>query len=494
MADISYPNTVQHPIVTTTRALLSATDAGPLPDHTTGIVVGPASAYSEWRLEKTSGAAVDGFYVAAASVGRWIRAQVGIFEFQNQAAWYVDATAGNNEADGLTSGTAIRDFEEWAARTQCITSSVFNVTMRLLGTFAKRFDYPIQQRATGSFAQFFLIGQQTVSRAGSCTAASTNPNETTEFATITDAGVVSWAADIGKTIIAANGSSAHVLEDLGGGVARVGAWLTAGGGTSPAPPNGTAYNVVTFTQLGVNAAPNNPLCTFYAQDIQVTTGIRSSSTLMGFLRCKFTNSQVAGSWMGLLANCLIQTGTWRLSNDQFNAAVSAPCVYWAGCSILNTVVTYSHGYLELLDCCFQGSRLAMKDLEANNVHSGFIGSATLTMTGTYGVAFFKSPAGQPLLDVDFRGTVYDNESLFGAGNLGDGVRLGHQSSFFVKATPPVVAVAGTQLVLPADPIPHPVQGAVVPATAACATFAAVAAAPFNGEVWSTSQLCTVKIG
>lgn len=489
------PNIVPS-IVTTTRALLSATDATALPDHTVGIVFGVTSAYSQWRLEKTSTATVDGFYVLAATAGRWIRVQLGIFDFQNQAVWCVDAVGGNNEADGLTQGTAIRDFEEWAARTQCITSSVFNVTMRLFGAFAKRFDYPIQQRATGSFAQFFLIGQQTVSRAGSCTAASTNPNQTTEFGTITDnpGPPVNWAADIGKLVVAANGSSAWVLADLGGGVARVSAWATAGGGTSPAPPGGTTYNVVTLTQLGVTAAPNHPLCTFYLQDVQVTTGIRSTSPLMGFLRCKFTSSQVAGAWMGLLANCLVQTGTWRLSNDQFNAAISAPCLYVATGAFLNTVVSYSHGYLELLDVAFQGSRLALTDKEANNVHSGGIGSATLTMTGTYGVGFFAAPAGQPLLDVDFRGTVYDNESLFGAGNLGDGVRLGHQSSFFVKATPPVVAVAGTQLVLPADPIPALVQGALVPPTAACATFAAVAAAPFNGEVWSTSQLCTVKIG
>lgn len=494
MADISYPNTVQHPVVTTTRALLSLWDAAPLPDHTLGVVVGPASAYSEWRLEKTSGATVDGFYVLAASVGRWIRSQVGIFEFQNQAAWYVDATAGNNEADGLTPGTAIRDFEEWAARTQCITSSVFNVTMRLLGTFAKRFDYPIQQRATGSFAQFFLIGQQTVFRAGSCTAASTNPNQTTEFATITDAAVVSWAADIGKLVVAANGSSAWVLADLGGGVARVSAWATAGGGTSPAPPNGNAYNVVTLTSLGVTAAPNNPLCTFYVQDIQVTTGIRSSSTLMGFLRCKFTSNQVAGAWMGLLANCLVQAGTWRLSNDQFNAAVSAPCLYLATGAFLNTVVTMSHGYLELLDVAFQGSRLAMTDLEANNVHSGTIGNSTLTMTGTYGVAFFAAPAGQPLLLVDKRATVYDQEAFFGVGNLGTGVQLGHNSAFFIKAAVPVVACAGAQLVLPADPIPHLAQGAGVPATAACVAFADVAAPPFSGEVWTTSEWCTVKVG
>jgi hypothetical protein len=481
------------------RTTLSLLPVGSLPDlliarvYTAGL-----KALSFFILEKSSTLAIDGINVLSATVGRWIRLIVGLYEFQTQTVWYVDPAAGNNENDGLTPGTAIRDDKEWCARTdgEFCSDVGINCTMRLVGAvWPHRFNYAVRQRGPGSFNQFFVIGQQAVVRAGSCTAPSTQPNQTTEYATITDAAVVSWAANVGQLVVAANGASGWVMADLGGGAARISGWLSPGGGSMPAPPAGTTYNVVTVTQIGVNTSPNSPLNTLYFQDIQLVTGLRSMSPLMGFLRCKVTAAQVGGAGAVLLTNCLINTGTWRLSDDQFNAAITNACVYLAGCGVLNTVVTISHGYLELLDCCFQGSRLALTDLEVNNVHSGTIGNATLTMTGTYGTGFFLAPAGNPLLLADKRATVYNNEPLFGAGNLGTGVQLGHNSAFFMKnAGSVVVATAGAQLVLPANPIPTLVPGLVVPLSAACATFAAVAAAPFNGEVWTCTEWCTVKVG
>jgi Fe-S-cluster formation regulator IscX/YfhJ len=72
-----------------------------------------------WRLSRSAALTPDGITVLAAhsGVGQWIRLGISTPQlFLKQATWYIDGTAGNDENDGTTSGTALKSFQEFLRR------------------------------------------------------------------------------------------------------------------------------------------------------------------------------------------------------------------------------------------------------------------------------------------------------------------------------------------------------------------------------------------
>jgi hypothetical protein len=69
-----------------------------------------------FRLDKSYAGAADGITVIAASVGKWLRLIAPVPKWTAQSTWKVDPAAGNDEADGLTIGTAIKTLKEWCRR------------------------------------------------------------------------------------------------------------------------------------------------------------------------------------------------------------------------------------------------------------------------------------------------------------------------------------------------------------------------------------------
>lgn len=70
-----------------------------------------------WIYNSSSALTTDGITVIAANgPGRWERSNLGSVDWRSQATWYVDAVAGNDERNGLTSGTALKTFAELTRR------------------------------------------------------------------------------------------------------------------------------------------------------------------------------------------------------------------------------------------------------------------------------------------------------------------------------------------------------------------------------------------
>jgi hypothetical protein len=75
-----------------------------------------------WRLDKLdTTTTVDGITVISTDLGaRWKRQDTVDLFWCEQPTYYVNATGGNDEADGLTTGTALRTFGEWRRRVESV--------------------------------------------------------------------------------------------------------------------------------------------------------------------------------------------------------------------------------------------------------------------------------------------------------------------------------------------------------------------------------------
>lgn len=416
------------------------------------------------------------------SVLRWLRVKTPMLQYTTQAVWEVDYTNGNDEADGLTFGSAIKTRQEWFARTQgqmAVTSTV--ITMNLHGTVwptTDRFHYALSQaNRNGNTSLFIINGERTVSRAGTCTAASTDPVNTAggESATITDlAAAALWAADVGKLIVAANGAFAWVLKDLGAGVtgvARVTPWSTAAGGNVAAPPNGTAYSVVTLTKDNIITTPNPFLDAFEVFYVEIQNGLRSAGESIWQV-CKFvgTSSWISGQ---AFTTCLIASGTMNFSRA--GTGPWFPSLLIGATGFLNTAVTFEQGAAEFQSCIFQSSPLVVGHNADNSVTPGRTSNAQVHAGGLYGLGFFDCAAGA--LDVQGTGQVYIGSTtlgLFGKGNATFGTRASLDKGSVVNVRAgytPTLTGAGVELAMPVV-IPALVPGLVVPvAYAGAATWA-----------------------
>lgn len=448
----------------TTRALASANDYTTVPDQSpvrTGTRAGGNFAY--WFLDKTATDAVDGVTFLAANipatpgVGRLVRQFVSMPAWVRKQLIYIDNSVGDNEGSGDT-GSKIRSSLEWFMRGMGLFQFFQSLTMSGAQVWpaTDRFHYPVRsiEPTASSNAVFSITGSQYNPRAGSCTAASTNPVATLgseEMATITDAAVADWTPEVDKLIVAANGAFAWIQKNLGGGKARVGPWQTLGGATATAPPNGTAYTVVSLTSMTVLPVIAGGFDTFQVINIDLGTSLRSLSGKTQWLGCKF-NFGIDMALQGTFATCHFTGGvTYNFSNTSTIGEINPTNCIFGGCTFRNCDVTWSTGLMEFADCFFQTAHLLAG--RTPNGHSGLVGSADLVTSGTYGVGFFDAGAGNPALVLDGSSRLFSGEALFGNGNLGGGTKLRHDSGVFLKGTVPTLrCAAGVELSVPTDPV------------------------------------------
>lgn len=97
-------------------AALAVLDDSTLDD---GAVAAVASLDDEFFIDRADIGTPDGITRIAtdSAVGNWVRRGNSSLLWRSQATWFIDGTSGNDEATGLTSGTAIKTQAEWARRT-----------------------------------------------------------------------------------------------------------------------------------------------------------------------------------------------------------------------------------------------------------------------------------------------------------------------------------------------------------------------------------------
>ncbi len=210
-------------------AAFATVDDTRIPDGSQKLV---RTLWDTFTLDKTSVEVVDGITVVAtmSGTGRWLRDLQPNTIWGNQATWYVDAVAGSDEANGATAGTALATFAEARRRIEPVGVRVA-MTINILTDLPA--GDPVGMSCDG--AQLTIEGTPTTVFTGTVNTYTRNV-ATNVVGTLNNAA---WtvADHVGRhlrfTSGAAAGMGAYVLEDLGGGDARLNTIVEE---IYPAPP------------------------------------------------------------------------------------------------------------------------------------------------------------------------------------------------------------------------------------------------------------------
>jgi hypothetical protein len=198
-------------------AALATVEDTRIPDGSSKVV---RTLWDSFTLDKNSTAVVDGITVVAtmSGTGRWLRNLTPNPVWSSQATWYVDAVNGNDENNGATDSTELKTFSEFRRRVEA-NGVYVNMTVYI------ETDLP----ATDLVGLY--CGGDEVTIEGVPTTAYTGTVNTfskvaasNQIGTLNDA-VWTVADHLYKFILFTDGAAAGygcwVLEDLGGGDARV---------------------------------------------------------------------------------------------------------------------------------------------------------------------------------------------------------------------------------------------------------------------------------
>lgn len=309
-----------------TIAALSAADAGHLED---GAIGWTGDVRDQWVLAKNAlaGTAADGINVVAATGAGasafWFRQIISDPYWAYQITWYVDPVAGLDTNTGATNVTALKTVGEVSRRMQYGKNGSTYV-INILG------DVPVTDAFTPtvkpfgansatttvltSGITFQFVGQRTTVRSGTFAAGTQQTDPTRAAATAqaeaVDAGVATWAADVGSLIVNQDGKTAWVLSAKGGGTtARVTDWLTSAFAWTTTPAVGNTYSVVSLTRWRA------PIAMTFIQGAQTLTAS------LVFDNLHFDNLQLSRLWGGVAP--LWFTRTCKFSNEQASLAGAA---------------------------------------------------------------------------------------------------------------------------------------------------------------------------
>ena len=307
-----------------------------------------------WAYASGLGGTSDDITLATAQTGgnaRWTRQDVADPYWGYALTWYVDPVAGNDENVGNASNAALKTVAEFGRRLVHTQGGV-TYTVNILGDIPNT-DIYVDRRMqwvgnggaaiVGTCVQF--IGQQIVVASGTTSAGTTQTAPASAAATaqaqLQDAAM-DFTPHIGRLVVAANGDTAHILTDKGGGVGvacRVTDWVTSAFAFSTNGPQGNvAYSVVTLTKWRAqvvtstntgsaigNAAGQTSSMTF--QNLELDDLGNNSRSLVGaagfiaYKRCKLSNSNGGNVNVGLLlvgstVSLILQaTLFWNNNND-----------------------------------------------------------------------------------------------------------------------------------------------------------------------------------
>ena len=481
-----------------------------------------------FTLDKNSTATPDGILVVAAlnSGGNWVRQQNIGRSWLYQVQWYVDPAAGNDENTGATNVTALRTVAELSRRLQLLIQGTA-YTIDLLGNipstdrmnWTPTFVGPapavtvFSQRGTITFR-----GVQTVSRAGTLTAAT--QTTTSAQASATDGATV-WTADIGKLLVMTGGAQAGetcwIAADLGAGTARVSSWVTSAGTAVGVVPALSTYNIVNLTTWACEMtflAPNDG-CLVTFQDIEVVPPANAAFYLIfggaSFrpIRSKFNPSANISGPFGSTSSYVIRSSCFTSSNGtaasprsmQLSGTTNPAFIISAGCLVLNYEIEVLTGaQYRPADTLHQGTRVQLANSGSGAVIAGYA-----SFSGNCGFFDWDRNAAalgrDAAISVEGNGFVGISGFVFGttaaASTYGVRVEAGGQMLVASQtSTGPLAAitVAGSAAAIRFDDpgigaavgtaIPPLTGGAVTPAASALTSWANWAAAPFNSYVMS----------
>lgn len=364
---------------------------------------------------------------------RWERMEVPHPTWARQDAWFIYPGAGSDEADGLTSGTAISTFAElarrvgkrWFQRNYGTTNNpaLRSIVVQLVGTAV------VDEVVTLDILQdrnvtMSLLGVRTLATSTTVNGAPTAQSGNTPGA-VTGA---SWttASEVGRLIrnVAAD-SYTWGAKDNGASSLRVGPWVGASqtsaigiqGGAPAAPVDGGALETYTISQmpnLNLRMGGGNSTRGIIVQDIEFTSYL-SIAAVGGqhvFNRCRWSGSTIrfSGGLFGFDNCCFPTNPSAAVGNDShcvayFNACVFLSATWTAATSAKRCEVVVTNGSL------FQTTSIQMSKVELRT-NNTLYGSAAL----------FCDTATEPV-QISAGGSLRTSSPLAGTNITGYGVRL-----------------------------------------------------------------------
>lgn len=322
-------------------------------------------------LNRTSALTADGITVVTGAVGggQWLRRNNGSQRWLQQADWFIDASAGDDENDGNTSGTALRTHAElerrWGPNALLRQTTTVNILTDLDATddATPYIDVTLED----GDVNLFYVGTATTILSGTLTAATTADSSTNTAQSVTDAAVGDWdtAGPGGTSVIGfrmrltANNARAFLAQRVSATEARTGIFETASR-TPPqsisafSPVGNEAYVVESLTNMRdahfkvrrspANLAAGNAFG-LWVEDLIIdgTTlrfdGLSSSSgaaLVANDIRCLVLDSLVGGTSGLLISGCGIkaQAGIPLIGVESSRGRTAfAACVFFEGVTI-----------------------------------------------------------------------------------------------------------------------------------------------------------------
>jgi len=352
---------------------LTALDIGLYPN---GSVISVSTLDDSFILKKTAADTADGITIVNTStgIGRWFRQQTESKRWLNQSTWYVNASTGDDENDGLTSDEALASLAEFNRRigTGTVPNFTFLTVETDLNEEVPGFGVTAYTFEGNYKVGLFVQGDPTVLGTGTLTDVTAYDETMSPGITgmIEDTNIpVSWTASgfFSKLIRLTSGSNSGaigwIIKDLGTKQARFSplwrdnsfATVTPtigddyeildlitlhGGPIKAAPANGSAiqFNYIHFTKPDLSSNDSNlesvngkvfttgcwleaPHCT---QDNGCSNGVHKGSLFDQNGTTYQVRSGQADFYGCCFASVIRSTGT------RGNLAIIAPCVIQAG--------------------------------------------------------------------------------------------------------------------------------------------------------------------
>lgn len=425
---------------------------------------------------------------ATPGLGRWVReSSINHPTWVNQATWNINGTSGNDENDGLTSGTPLKTMGEWFRRTGGKWAA-FSTVMNLLaapGDVGALANFPIYNvnNLGSTNAQFNIIGTPTVLDSGTLTSAFVDITGNVG-ATVADSSRANgyWTTFVGKWLLITSGGSsgkAYIIDaDLAsGGSVQItrGAVVTGGSGN---PGVGATYQIVDAIPCMPLVFPiNGSFSTNYRWiDFNASTGEKNWAARINFTGCRFRNTSFGFLERGFCTLCVFP----------------AQVVGQVGSGPLN----FSQSYFQAGAIAItNGPHLFFTECIARGTNAGFASStdATSLNGGVISVVdcgFFALGGTNPAITASFMGRVQIRGKFYGS-SVAKCIYLRGNSTCAVAKSGLSWTLVGTSLDIDMaggpTQVPPLVGGTTVPAAANCTTQAQWNSSPFSFMVTSQTD-------
>jgi hypothetical protein len=485
-----------------------------------------------FELDKAGTETLDGITIVATDtgVGRWLRLLTAVPKWSHQLTWFVDNAGGNDEnaGDSAVVGHPLKTLAEVSRRLQAVDLSVYtiNVLSAVPNTDTFQFSPSFTTNGTLSLfnATFNIVGQVTSTGPNTglvVTAATTTDPTTNSQATVTAVTPGGWATHLGKIIQmtsgALNGLTAVVLKDLGANQARVSNWfnpvaLTV---TIGSPGVNDTFNILDFTNVDANlqlaGQPTRCFITFKNLSFSALASITMNIEQVICNTCEILfplSTTTTANVMRFNARTEFQGCTITPPAGAANRPILCfdARLRFNGGGILNADPAVTNtGRMEFVNGpVVQGGRVSAGVFSPGFLSDTAPNSGSLAVfAGAGGLGIFDSAAEG--LRVERGGFASADSVLYGQGNATFGVTALNGGALTIRTGLTQRITGGTnnlQLEGVAtafqswESLAGTAVGANYPALSALATWANLAAAPFNGSAVSYtkgSKIITVAV-